>query len=487
MEKKQESVRLPYVQGAPGALALFAGMEAVAGVVVCILFAAGFAMSGWVNSLTMLFLAAGAALSLALCFGLVWLRLGNSAGALIARAALCGRRVLLWAGFGLRTAYSIISAVDASGPDAVQALLPGVIISLLIMLPVQMYYQWAENILEHVRQECITGQPIRPDGFRGLWAPCIVFAVILMAVPVLDLFGPYLFEQYDDSFMTGLLETYGMSEYFGGAMNLLMLILWLAGARFLVEHICFRGFMRSHRQISRDGEAEFTTSRLENSFGVCVLGSALFGWMALKNLNTYLFIDRFVREHKISEKYADYYPQILTCYVFLIAGLAILAVALMLRKGRTVAGILGSAAMIVSGIMNGLLYSDKDFYKLEKAVYTRVVILYPLLTVFFAVLILALVFRLIRKKKPAVLVIVLAGLALVTGLWGCLANWPTAADLKKMAETEAFMKKIYTLVICGGAPAMALIGLAGLAGTKTDGIDGILRYIRRIPGLHKQD
>lgn len=467
-EESRKGARLPYILGgAPGALVAFSGMEAFGSVLTCLLYLiAVLAAGGLGNIMTLCLSIAGMVLAFKLWIGLRKLHKGKYEGADTAAEAVTGRRVLLWVGFAiLMISYIIGLAGAGAGGAGLIAFIIAALVCLLFLLPINFYYKKAGEILGHAKYESASENPIRPEkvGSFSVWS--IIFAALLLFWVLLEMFGPYIFEKFDDSNLFNALNSVMAYDAINRYRSLILLILYIAAGRFLVNNICFRGFIRSHR--TGGGESLGPTG-LENSYGICVLGSILFGWISLSTLKSWLGNADYV--HKYGKYFVEgdqlYYSRIMNFEVFLIIAAVLFAVTLMLRKCRTIPGILGSAAMIASCVFNLLIYSaGPNASETVKEKYSMLNVADYLTIAFCAIVVIALLVRLVRRVPRAVPVFLMV-LAVVAGILIIAAKWPKAD--KSDFSVEQLLTIISNLVFYGGVKTFAMFGMAWLVRTRRD-------------------
>ncbi len=461
--ESRKSARLPYILGgAPGALVAFAGLEAFASAAMCVLYLMTvLRVGGLGNILTLCFSIAGMVLAFKLWTGLRRLHKGSYGGADTATEAVTGRRIMLWVGFSAIMVMLIIGMIRAGGAGLIVFIVVAVV-GLLILLPINFYYKKAGEILGHVKYESTTGKPVRPEKFESFSVWSIIFAVLLLFTVLLYMFGPYVFEKFEDGGFFRDQISADVYDLYVRYRNLTLLGLYIAGARCLVNNICFRGFMRSHR----DGGGEtLGPTGLENSYGICVLGSILFGWVALSGVTGWLSNLDYIREHEkyMSEETRLLYSQITSSQVLLIAGAVLFAVALMLRKGRTVPGVLGAAATIAGCVFSIIRYTaDSDASEALKEKYAMYNVSDYLTIAFCTILAIALVIRLSRRVPKAVPIFLMI-LAVIAGILAFAARLPKAG--RSGFNPDQILSIINNLVFYCGVRMLAMFGAAWLVRT----------------------
>ncbi len=471
MEKARGSIRLPYVEGgAPGALAAFAGLEAVESLVMCLLYLLVLFTGGsLVNIVTVGLSIAGMVLAFRLWTGLRKLHQGIYSATDTAVQAISGRRALLWIGYAIVLAQMLIAMISSNVivGTGILGFLIAALIGFLILLPLNFYYKSASEVLGHVGYEGACGKPARPEKLGSFSVWCIIFGALLLFISLLYMFGPYIAEVFDNERLFRLLRNAGIYDSFARYQNLVMLILYISAARFLVGNICFRGFLRSHR--AAEGE-NLRPTGLENSYGICVMGSVLFGWVFLTSLGNWIEIRRVLRE--VSQSLPEE-VRLLNSYstnyqLFMFIGAFLLAVALMLRKRRTIPGLLGSAAMIAGSVFGSMHYSARmanpRITEAMKESFSMFAAAHYLLIAFFAITIIALLVRLSRRVPKAVPFLLMA-IAVAYGVLNIVGSWPSSE--KSGFRPEDILTVISNLIFYGGVMICALSGMAWLVKTPT--------------------
>lgn len=408
MTRNQNTGILPYAQGGtPGALVAFTGTEAILSVIVgaisvissLILLFSGYASASSVISflISAPLTIYSVVLSFRVFLGLKTLHRGDSSGAGMVSSVCKARRILIWVAFALVIVLQMITTLGASynAGASFLALLISAGLSLLIIIPVVLYYKDAESIMDRISYEGYSDQAQMTNGFVRLSVWCILYAVLLMILSVL--------------LISNLLRNSSILYQISSYKNVLALFLFLLGARFLLVHRCRLGFLRSHAPLRDDPDAPLAPAGYSDAPALCVLGSIAFGWFAVAALvNTLSLIFRM----------SSYGYSIINIILnlLIIAAYVLLGLALSRHQARIPLAITGAGCFLLSTavrLFNGRYFTGSDFYAICSVAGS------VFLISFLVLFIVGMILRNGNKTIPAairIIMIVLAGLYAASSL-----------------------------------------------------------------------
>ena len=338
MENNSKS-RVTYLEGgAPGALTAFIGVEAIFGIVMCVLSVLGTLVSlfnsGGTNILSTLISVSLSIYTSYLSYvqykGLKNLRRGDFSGAADVESVCRKRRILIWIALGLYLLLMIILSFGARG--GFLAILIAAALLVGCGLLVTSYYKGIEKVMSEVSNEVYSGSPLVITKVRRIAVYCIIGAVLAAGSAFL---------------MSSNILALPSSLY--SISSSLPTLLYLGAARCLLINLCYRGYLRAHEPLTEQ-RTDFAPSGNSDAPALSVLGSIVFGIFALDRLAWIVYI--------LSNRYTHASALSILFQVALFAGYALLAYFLM-RRGRILFALIGASVIVVRDvavIINNLQY-----------------------------------------------------------------------------------------------------------------------------------
>ena len=402
MDKNQSAVVSPYVRGGtPGALVAFIATEAILSIVSCAIIAIAAVAtlaSGYASAANIIGLLVSVPLAVyttVLVFraflGLKALHRGDGNGARTVAGVCTARRILVWISFGGAILIELIAVMGSVGSNTGMALLAIMLtagISLIVIIPVVLYYKSAEDLLGHISYEALSGRAARTGGFGRLSVLCIIFASLLAVFSLLIYRNiiniSYEFRQYS---------------------SLIALYLFLSAARFLIINRCYIGFQRSHAPLRTDENASLAPAGYSDAPALCVLGSVAFGWFALELVN---FLCSILFRSYGYPHATDIIRPLLFSAAYILLGLALVN-----RRSRTPLAIAGAGCFLLTqfiGLFTNGYFGNSDIH----SVCSLAGVLF--LIAFFVMFIIGIIIRAGGKTVPSAMrIIMIVFAALSTG------------------------------------------------------------------------